>query len=190
VIPCSLDAKRGRTRMLNPARRPRGIANCPYGRLQIFFSARAALRQPALGSETLEATLEKYARADLRHQHAELLNVVKRWMVLQDTPAHTESRRALQGFMTPGHPRRMEGFTSTVIEETLARLAPDDDLVVAVAERIPVQVMAELLGLPPAAKGGASRHGETDNRRGRRLVNSSRSGAKSLGFVESMYGMR
>jgi cytochrome P450 len=85
-------------------------------------------------------------------------NLLHRTSILEsEPPTHTRLRRLVAGAFGRGHVERMRPWITdladrlvTDLAERLADGAPDADLLALVAEPLPVEVIAELLGVPAA----------------------------------------
>jgi cytochrome P450 len=79
--------------------------------------------------------------------------VNERSMLELEPPDHTRLRKLLAGEFTP---RRVEGLRGTItalVDELLDAAGGVTDLIAALAEPLPVAVIAELLGIPAADRG-------------------------------------
>jgi len=118
-----------------------------------YDDVNALLRDRRLGRTYLHvATHEEFGRpADPDHL-APFWHLIRNGMLDREPPDHTRLRRLVSQAFTP---RRVEALRPTVerIADDLARdLVADGggDLIARVAEPLPVTVIAELLGVPPA----------------------------------------
>ncbi|MFJ9566971.1 cytochrome P450 [Streptomyces fuscichromogenes] len=110
----------------------------------------AALQDPHLSSETLDAVNLSYLPADMHEECAHLIETMRRWFVLLDGTKHTEARRAVQPMFSPRRIRRLEETIHTILEEeldTFARSAGHDAMP-DLADNISARTIALLLGLP------------------------------------------
>jgi len=88
-------------------------------------------------------------------------NLLHRTSILEsEPPTHTRLRRLVAGAFGRGHVERMRpwiaGLADRLVADLTARLADgavSADLLAAVAEPLPVEVIAELLGVPQADRG-------------------------------------
>ena len=87
-------------------------------------------------------------------------NLLHRTSILEsEPPTHTRLRRLVAGAFGRGHVERMRPWVAGMAAELVADLAEEvragrpTDLIAAVAEPLPVQVIAELLGVPAADRG-------------------------------------
>src|SRR6188472_2900724 len=84
-------------------------------------------------------------------------NLLHRTSILEnEPPTHTRLRRLVAGAFGRGHVERMRGLVAGMADRLVAELVEEvragrpTDLIAAVAEPLPVQVIAELLGVPAA----------------------------------------
>jgi cytochrome P450 len=87
-------------------------------------------------------------------------NLLHRTSILEsEPPTHTRLRRLVAGAFGRGHVERLrpwvgamaDGLVAAAVEQI--RAGRPTDLIAAVAEPLPVEVIAELLGVPPADRG-------------------------------------
>lgn len=113
--------------------------------------ASAAFRHPGLSANRMAA----YGRAlppPVLAQVEPLLRNVSHWILMMDPPAHTRIRTLLATAFTPRFVERLRPRISAMVDELLAPVAdaPSFDLVHTIAHPLPVMVIGEMLGLPPA----------------------------------------
>lgn len=111
----------------------------------------AVLRNPAL--QRLWADREPAAELTA-------FNLLHRNSMLETSPPrHTRLRRLVSAAFNRGHTERLRPTVQAVADRLVARLADEitengsADLVTAVAGPLPIEVIAELLGVPPADRG-------------------------------------
>jgi cytochrome P450 len=87
-------------------------------------------------------------------------NLLHRTSILEsEPPTHTRLRRLVAGAFGRGHVERMRPWVAGMADRLVADLAAQlragrpSDLIAAVAEPLPVEVIAELLGVPAADRG-------------------------------------
>jgi cytochrome P450 len=87
-------------------------------------------------------------------------NLLHRTSMLEnEPPAHTRLRRLVAAAFARGHVERMRAWVSRVADRLVAELAEQvqdgatPDLIAGVAGPLPVEVIAELLNVPPADRG-------------------------------------
>ena len=109
----------------------------------------------ALLDQRLSAALTREAQAaqlseDLRRQLAPVDELLGRWVLFQDNPAHRRLRHALSGAFTPHVMAQLRPRIQTLADELIdaARGRGELDLVADFALRLPAMVIAELLGVP------------------------------------------
>jgi cytochrome P450 len=80
----------------------------------------------------------------------EALPVMQSLLINQDPPRHTRYRRLVSKGFTPGMVRQLEPHVRDVTSRILDRVAPlgGCDFVVDVAAELPLQVIAEMIGVP------------------------------------------
>ncbi|EST22934.1 cytochrome P450 [Streptomyces roseochromogenus] len=117
-----------------------------WGRDQV----QAALQDPHLSSETLDAVNLSYLPADMHGECAHLIETMRRWFVLLDGEKHTEARRAIQPMFSPRRIRRLEETIHVILEEELDKFGRSSrhDAMPDLADNISARTIALLLGLP------------------------------------------
>lgn len=115
----------------------------------------------ALTDSRLSAAMTRDAQAaqlseDLRHRLAPVDEILGRWALFQDDPAHHRIRLALHGAFTPRLMAQLQPRVRAIADELLdaAKDRGELDLVADFALQLPARVIAELLGMP---HGGADR---------------------------------
>lgn len=76
-----------------------------------------------------------------------------RMLVVTDPPRHTKLRKIISGVFVPRTMRRLEGRVRATVDQLLQRVLEGGgrcDFVDDVAARLPVAIICELLGVPPA----------------------------------------
>jgi cytochrome P450 len=73
-----------------------------------------------------------------------------KWLLTTDAPDHTRLRSAVSRAFTPRQIAAYEPLVKRVIDQIVAELpaSGEVDIVLAVTERLPIRVIAEILGLP------------------------------------------
>ena len=84
---------------------------------------------------------ERFAPFNALHRHQ---------MMENEPPRHTRLRAAVARQFSRGHVARLRPRVAAMAEELLAAAGPEFDVLADLAEPLPVQVIAELLGVPPA----------------------------------------
>jgi len=110
----------------------------------------AALRDPRLGrapSRPSEAYL-----ASVPEGYRPVLRLINDWMLLRDPPDHTRLRSLVNRAFTPRVVENLRPRVRQIADELLDRVAGQGemDLIADLAFPLPVIVIAELLGIPPA----------------------------------------
>ncbi|WP_026360495.1 cytochrome P450 [Amycolatopsis nigrescens] len=111
-------------------------------------AASQVLRHRGLGRIWTDAApAERFVSFNLLHRNSLLEN---------EPPAHTRLRRSIAGAFARGHVERLRptvrALATDMVEELAEKIASDGeaDLLELLAEPLPVQVIAELLAVPPA----------------------------------------
>lgn len=109
----------------------------------------AAFRHPALSANRMAA----YGRAlppPILAQVEPLLRNVSHWILMMDPPAQTRIRGLLAGAFTPRFIEQLRPRIQSIVDGLLDEVIrlPRFDLVLAVAQPLPVMVIGEMLGLP------------------------------------------
>ncbi len=73
-------------------------------------------------------------------------------LVFNDPPRHTRVRRLIASALTPRAIAGMEAGLVTVVDRLLDRVAAQTDLIADFAAAIPIEVIGNLLGVPPAER--------------------------------------
>jgi pimeloyl-[acyl-carrier protein] synthase len=118
-------------------------AGCWY--ITRYEDAVAALKEPRLGREIWRIQPDLEALTPI-----EALS--RQWMVLRDPPAHTRLRGLVHRVFTPRMIERLEPRMSALVDRLLDNVAAQGqmELLADFALPLPVTVIAELLGVPPA----------------------------------------
>ena len=84
--------------------------------------------------------------------HRPLLEMIRKWMLFKDPPDHTRVRHAVAKAFTPDAISNMASRIEAITNELLDNLreAKTFDLIADFAFPLPVNVIAEMLGVPPA----------------------------------------
>ena len=114
-----------------------------------YADVQAAYRDPVLFSSDKQAEFgPKYGPSPLLEHHTTSL-------VFNDPPLHTRVRRTIMGALTARAIAEMEAGLVQLVDRLLDRIAEQGqaDLVADFAAAIPVEVIGNLLGVPPADRG-------------------------------------
>jgi cytochrome P450 len=110
---------------------------------------KAALVDPRISAARTRDAQAAQLSEDLRRQLAPVDELLGRWVLFQDNPAHRRIRQALFGAFTPSLMEqlrpRVQGLADGLIDA--ARGRGEMDLVADFALRLPAMVIAELLGV-------------------------------------------
>jgi len=114
-----------------------------------FEEANQLLRDDSFGKKM---ELWKHPRPFMRYLFRFLRSRSAGNMLFQDPPVHTRLRTLVQGAFLPSIVRALEAHISDICDELTAAIQPgsDGDLIAQLAFPLPVTVIAELLGIPPA----------------------------------------
>ncbi|WNM31365.1 cytochrome P450 [Streptomyces sp. Li-HN-5-11] len=122
--------------------------------LSRYADAHAMFRDPAVGRGD-------EAFASLRgklpdHQVEEVEQFWRSSLMFSNPPAHTRVRRVFNRSFTPQHVARLRGPIGADVEHALDRLEErrTSDFMEDVARSLPVDLVARLLGVPPADRAG------------------------------------
>ncbi len=113
-----------------------------------YDEAREVLRSPSFGvAGQMELLLDTRPYSELADRTKELL---RHALLFTDPPLHTRLRSAVSRACTPRRMQRLEPRVRTILDGLLQRIAedPTPDLMAGIAEPLPIQVIAELIGVP------------------------------------------
>src|SRR5918999_5964509 len=118
-----------------------------------YANVNALLRDRRLGRTYLHvASHAEMGRPDEPEWLAPFWHVIRNGMLDREPPDHTRLRRLVAKAFTPrfveGLRPRIQAITASLIEDV--RDAGEFDLIAAIAEPLPVTVIADLLGVPEA----------------------------------------
>lgn len=115
-----------------------------------YADVKAALTDPRLSAALTRDVQAAQLSEDLRRELGPVDELLGRWVLFQDNPAHRRIRQALAGAFTPQLldqlRRRVQAIADRLVDE--ARGRGEMDLVADFALRLPAMVIAELLGMP------------------------------------------
>jgi cytochrome P450 len=113
-----------------------------------YDEAREILRSPSFGiAGQMELLMDTRPYSQLSEQTRSLfLNA----LLFTDPPLHTRLRSAVGRAFTPRQVQRLEPHVETIIDDLLSKHDPDSpmEIMSTVAQPLPVQVIAELIGVP------------------------------------------
>ena len=111
----------------------------------------AALKEPRLGREIWRVLPER-APTTVSETQRPIHEMSKQWMVLRDPPAHTQLRSLVQRVFTPRMIERLTPRMDAVVNRLLDQVRDQGrmELLTAFALPLPVTIIAEMLGVPPA----------------------------------------
>ncbi len=113
-----------------------------------YDAAREVLHSPSFGvSGQIELLLDVRPYSQLSDRSRTLL---RHLLLFTDPPLHSRLRAAVSRAFTPRKVQRLEPKVRTITERLIGAiaLAPEPELMASVAEPLPVQVIAELIGVP------------------------------------------
>lgn len=117
-----------------------------------YADIKAALTDPRLSSAKTREVQTAQLSADLRRQLAPVDDLLGRWVLFQDTPAHRRVRLALHTSLSPRVIEQLRPRIQSIADGLIdaARGRGEMDLVGDFAFRLPAMVISELLGAPGA----------------------------------------
>ncbi|MDX2378435.1 MAG: cytochrome P450 [Acidimicrobiia bacterium] len=113
-----------------------------------FDEARDVLSSPSFGvAAQLDLLLEARPYSQLADSTKALL---RNALLFTDPPLHTRLRSVVHRAFTPGQMRRLEPHVAEVANRLIADIAddPEPDLMRSFAEPLPINVIADLIGVP------------------------------------------
>jgi cytochrome P450 len=124
----------------------------------------AVLHDTARFSADRMRYLQTHASPDKRQALMTYLGMLSRWLLFVDPPDHTRLRRLLQkASFTPRQLRAWRPRVQAIVDELLTQIEPGTpvDFIQALAFPLPVLVVSDILGFPPADRGQV-RHWTTE----------------------------
>src|SRR5690606_12798212 len=113
-----------------------------------YEEAREVLRSPSFGvAGQMELLMDTRPYSELSDQsHAPFRNA----LLFTDPPLHSRLRAAVGRAFTPRKVRRLEPRVGAIVDRLLRAVAdePTPELMASIAEPLPIQVIAELIGVP------------------------------------------
>lgn len=115
-----------------------------------FDDVEALLIDPRLSSDRVTPVLERTREVSGESDATEILDIMQRWMVVSDPPAHTRLRKLAAGAFKGQRISELGGH----IEELVAGIidgfmaGSETDLIQHVAYPVPAAVIAEMMGAP------------------------------------------
>jgi cytochrome P450 len=112
-----------------------------------YADAVAALKEPRLGRELWRVQPDVAQTGD-----PTMLELAQQWMVLRDPPTHTRLRSLVQRAFTPRMIEQLRPRMDRIVNDLVDQVADTGtmELLRDFAHPLPVIVIAELLGVPPA----------------------------------------
>src|SRR5262245_10171716 len=113
---------------------------------------KAALVDPRISAAQTRNVQAAQLSEDLRRQLAPVDELLGRWVLFQDNPAHRRLRQALTGAFTPRVMEQLRPRIQAIADELIdaAHGRSEIDLVADFALQLPARVIAELLGVSSA----------------------------------------
>lgn len=115
-----------------------------------YGDVKAALTDPRLSAALTREAQAAQLSEELRRQLAPVDELLGRWALFQDDPAHRRVRLALHGAFTPRLMATLQPRVRAIADELVdaAKDRGELDLVGDFALQLPARVIAELLGMP------------------------------------------
>jgi cytochrome P450 len=113
-----------------------------------YEEAREVLRSPSFGvAGQMELLLDARPYAELSEQTRSLL---RNALLFTDPPLHTRLRATVGRAFTPRTVQRLEPRVRAIVDRLIHEVAgdPTPEVMAAIAEPLPIQVIAELIGVP------------------------------------------
>jgi cytochrome P450 len=113
-----------------------------------YEEAREVLRSPSFGvAGQMELVLDSRPYSELSDQTRTLF---RNALLFTDPPLHTRLRAAVSRAFTPRQMQRLEPRVQAIVTRLLKEIAdePRPELMTSIAEPLPIQVIAELIGVP------------------------------------------
>ncbi|HTJ44947.1 MAG TPA: cytochrome P450 [Kofleriaceae bacterium] len=107
------------------------------------------LKDPRMSARRAEAMWDRMP-PELRAATVPLQRAFSLWMLMMDPPDHTRIRSLVSRAFAPSLVQGLAPRIRAIVDETLAGVGADFDLIKDVAQPIPAIVIAELLGVDPA----------------------------------------
>ena len=114
----------------------------------------AAFGDPRLSSDRVRPLLDVLP-ADRRAEYGPMLEVISRWMVVTDPPAHTRLNRLASHAFRQQRISAMSGWIGELVDGLLDDFigAGDDDFLAGLAYPLPAAVIARMMGVPQQDRG-------------------------------------
>ncbi|MEM7408428.1 MAG: cytochrome P450 [Pseudomonadota bacterium] len=118
--------------------------------LSRYDDVRAAFRDQALSSDRVSPVLNRRRERDDTSVYPIVDEVLSRWIVFTDPPAHSRLRKLVEYAFRPRAVQRMEGIVQTLTDELMKELedAAEFDFIEQFANPLPVRVIAGMLDVP------------------------------------------
>ena len=114
----------------------------------------AAFGDPRLSSDRVRPLLDVLP-AERRAEYGPMLEVISRWMVVTDPPAHTRLNRLASHAFRQQRISAMSGWIGELVDGLLDEFvaAGDDDFLAGLAYPLPAAVIARMMGVPQQDRG-------------------------------------
>jgi cytochrome P450 len=118
--------------------------------LSRYDDVRAAFRDPNLSSDRVTPVLRRRKQRDGEAGRAVVDEILSRWIVFTDPPAHARLRKLVEYAFRPRAVARMESIVQTFTDELVTDLrgAERFDFIGKFANPLPVRVIAGMLNVP------------------------------------------
>jgi cytochrome P450 len=117
-----------------------------------YDAAREVLHSPSFGvAGQMDLLLDVRPYSQLSDRTRSLL---RHLLLFTDPPLHTRLRSAVSRSFTPRKMQRLEPKVRAITDRLIGEIAldPDPELMASIAEPLPIQVIAELIGIPAARR--------------------------------------
>jgi cytochrome P450 len=114
----------------------------------------AAFGDPRLSSDRVRPLLDVLP-AQRRAEYGPMLEIISRWMVVTDPPAHTRLNRLASRAFRQQRVSAMSGWIGELVEELLDDFVASggDDFLAGLAYPLPAAVIARMMGVPQQDRG-------------------------------------
>ena len=115
-----------------------------------YADVRAAFKDAALSSDRVSPVYERRQERDGDVGHQLVQDILSRWIVFMDPPAHTRLRKLVEYAFRPRAVARMDGIVREMARELGRELdgAEEFDFIERFANPLPVRVIAGMLDVP------------------------------------------
>jgi cytochrome P450 len=123
-----------------------------YWRTTDDTSSRCVLTADSMSSDVLEAGFLRYAGTSVRTRCADLIGVIRLWLVMHDGSRHRDARSRLAATFSKSNVARFESAVDRIVRQQLEKVegAAEIDAVSALSDPVSARSTATLLGIPDA----------------------------------------